>query len=388
MDDGEIVGIRPCWYECSSSGTKRCIDGILVYHTTGTLAGKTVNYGEINKGTHTHFVGERITKGTLMGVATHCAMAHIELYQGRRTGTTQWYKSNCDGRGYPSPILDPRPILRCLAPANANYRHGVSFLEDADPSLFDSDLAAVGIDENENGQGASGDDDGPNGGLIAGIVLLVLCLCCVLAVGLFFALRPVDDDEQGDTMYANEYYGAAADPQSNRTVEMNTAADFVVAGQAQEAEPAGASYVVAGGSAYPSSSRVAYPGNASGAYPSAGSAYPSGGGDNFGTDADLYPSVPGVATYQNSEMFDSGSATYVAGAYTPDQSVASAAYRKGTYAPEPQGIATYSGQSTGPPSYTTASYTAGDEAKTFKCDRCNNMYGSVDDLTTHQALRH
>lgn len=349
-----------------------------------------MNYGEINRGSHNHYVGERITKGTIMGVASYCGMAHIEIYQGRRSGTTQWTRRPCNIAQYPAPILDPRPTLRCLAPPGARLRGGRSFLmDDYDPASDPSQFNHIIDPEDDAGDAnKDGDGDGPDGGLIAGIVLLVLCLCCVLAVGLFFALRPVDDDEQGDTMYANEYYGAAADPQSNRTVEMNTAADFVVAGQAQEAEPAGASYVVAGGSAYPSSSRVAYPGNASGAYPSAGSAYPSGGGDNFGTDADLYPSVPGVATYQNSEMFDSGSATYVAGAYTPDQSVASAAYRKGTYAPEPQGIATYSGQSTGPPSYATASYTAGDEAKTFKCDRCNNMYGSVDDLTTHQALRH
>merc|ERR1739848_562762 len=50
----------------------------------------------------------------------------------------------------PAELLDPRPVLRCTMPANARFRHGISFL--TEPS--DEQLALFDQDERKSGEDA------------------------------------------------------------------------------------------------------------------------------------------------------------------------------------------------------------------------------------------
>jgi hypothetical protein len=63
----------------------------MVYHTAGPVAGKTVNYGEVNPGTYNVRVGSTVQAGTPLGTFTRCGMIHLELYNGRQTGSQRWY---------------------------------------------------------------------------------------------------------------------------------------------------------------------------------------------------------------------------------------------------------------------------------------------------------
>jgi hypothetical protein len=123
----------PQRYTCSGGS----IDAIMVYHSSGPLAGKTINYGEVNPGTYNVRVGSTVKQGDLIGVASRCGMLHMELYSGRQSQNYAWYPaggrvtgSNFNGcsrnslRTKPSALLDPRPLLAATRPAGARFHAG------------------------------------------------------------------------------------------------------------------------------------------------------------------------------------------------------------------------------------------------------------------------
>jgi hypothetical protein len=121
VSDGEVVAIMKGWYACSG----RSIDAIFVYHASGPLQGKTINYGEVDPGTYTVRVGSAVKRGDKLGVASRCDMLHFELYEGRRTQNSYWLPSGAIGAGCaktsiktkPAELLDPRDLLRCTMPS-------------------------------------------------------------------------------------------------------------------------------------------------------------------------------------------------------------------------------------------------------------------------------
>jgi hypothetical protein len=204
VDNGEVTGIMKDWYSCSG-GT---IDAIFVYHSSGPLQGKTINYGEVNPGTYNLRVGSRVTKGEPIGIASRCAMLHFELYEGRRTRNSYWLPSGAIGSGCartsprtkPAELLDPRDLLRCTMPAGARFRNGVSFLEDpTDLSAFDADGDADGDDGFV--AGVEGDES-LSGGAIAGIAIGLL-LFCVLIAGIAYWVVTVRTRDRGNNDLAS-----------------------------------------------------------------------------------------------------------------------------------------------------------------------------------------
>ena len=206
VGDGVVTAIMRGWYSCSGGS----IDAILVFHSSGPLAGKTINYGEMNPGTYSVRVGSTVRAGERLGVARNCGMLHFELYAGRRTSSQRWLPRSSVGRGCastslstkPSALLDPRPLLQCLAPSSARYRHGISFLTDpesADASLFAADLDDE-IDDADNS------DNGLSGGAVAGIVLGLLAAVALL-VALVWLLVIRRRSGGAAIGVSNEYYG-------------------------------------------------------------------------------------------------------------------------------------------------------------------------------------
>ena len=84
--DGQVVSVMRGWYGCSGGS----IDAIMVYYSSGPLAGQTVNYGEVNPGTYNVGIGSRVTAGQSLGVASRCGMLHLELYNQRVTQNYHW----------------------------------------------------------------------------------------------------------------------------------------------------------------------------------------------------------------------------------------------------------------------------------------------------------
>jgi hypothetical protein len=198
VSDGEVTAIMKNWYSCSG-GT---IDAIFVYHSSGPLQGKTINYGEVNPGTYNVRVGSTVTKGERIGIASRCAMLHFELYQGRRTRNSYWLPSGSIGSGCartsmrtkPAELLDPRDLLRCTMPPGARFRNGVSFLEDpTDLSAFDEDGNADGDDGFVEGVES---ESSLGGGEIAGIAIGLLLFCCLVA-GLAYWIITVRTRDRG-----------------------------------------------------------------------------------------------------------------------------------------------------------------------------------------------
>jgi hypothetical protein len=182
VSDGVVVNIMRNWYSCAG-GT---IDAIMVYHESGALAGKTINYGEVNPGTYTLGVGSRVSRGQRIATASRCKMLHFELYSGRQTGSQRWYPaSGSVGAGCasnslstkPSVLLDPRPLIRCTMPANARFNGGVGFLNSAEIGSLS--------DEGEEGEEATGIE---SVGAIVGIVIAFLVVIA-LVVGVVVAVR-------------------------------------------------------------------------------------------------------------------------------------------------------------------------------------------------------
>jgi hypothetical protein len=199
VSDGEVVSIMKNWYSCSG----RPIDAIFVYHSTGALQGKTLNYGEVDPGTYTVRVGSQIKRGDKLGVASRCDMLHFELYQGRRTQNSYWLPSGAIGAGCaktsiktkPAELLDPRDLVRCTMPSASRFRNGVSFLEEADDlSVFEADNAA----DEDGGMFVAGDGDKPSGdgesgglsqGAAIGIGVGMAVVCIAVAVILLWLVR-------------------------------------------------------------------------------------------------------------------------------------------------------------------------------------------------------
>jgi hypothetical protein len=205
VDDGEVVSIMKNWYSCSG-GT---IDAIFVYHSTGALQGKTINYGEVDPGTYTVRVGSQIKrKGDKLGVASRCDMLHFELYEGRRTqqlvlaavGRDRLRLRRTSPRTKPAELLDPRDLLRCTMPAACALpqRRLVPRGSD-DLSAFDADNDADGDDGFV--AGVEGDES-LSGGAIAGIAIGLL-LFCVLIAGIAYWVVTVRTRDRGNNDLAS-----------------------------------------------------------------------------------------------------------------------------------------------------------------------------------------
>jgi len=182
---GVVTGIAKNWYSCSG-GT---IDAIFVYHESGPLAGKTVNYGEVNPGTYSVGVGSRVSQGQDLGVASRCGMLHFELYEGRRSANLRWMPATSVGSGCthtsmstkPGPLLDPRPLVRCTMPSGARFRNGIGFLNEAPD-------AALSLANDEE---AGGDFDDGQGGAHIGAIIGGVIGALVLIVGVMALLLVV-----------------------------------------------------------------------------------------------------------------------------------------------------------------------------------------------------
>lgn len=183
-----MTSILRGWYTCSG-GT---IDAILVFHSSGPVSGKTVNYAEVTPGSYNVAVGQRVSAGTSLGSATRCGMLHMELYSGRQTSSQRWYPSGGWRGGSfsgcatnylstkPAALQDPRPLVRSLMPAGASFHAGTSFLnDDGDESLSATEDSTQDVP----------DEDSNVGGIVAGVVIGVVLVALLAAVVIFFVLR-------------------------------------------------------------------------------------------------------------------------------------------------------------------------------------------------------
>lgn len=88
MADGEVTAIFPflvCkdgWGCKQFGGCPRQTNAVMIYHPS---LGKTINYGEMDANQIKVSVGQKVTRGQVLGRASYCGMLHFELYQGRRT---------------------------------------------------------------------------------------------------------------------------------------------------------------------------------------------------------------------------------------------------------------------------------------------------------------
>jgi hypothetical protein len=205
MSDGVVTAMLKNWYSCTGGS----IDAILVYHESGALAGKTINYGEVNPGTYSVSVGSRVSRGQTLATASRCGMLHFELYSGRQTANQRWLPasgnvgSGCAGNSLstkPGVLLDPRPIIRCTMPSGARFRNGIGFLNSGELSKFSEDL------DNEEGEETTGLDVGG----IIGIVVAFLVLCALVAgVAMFIRMRRARGSAQSMSV-SNAAYSTSA----------------------------------------------------------------------------------------------------------------------------------------------------------------------------------
>ncbi len=202
MSDGEVSGIIKGWYTCGGTN----IDAIFVYHSSGALAGKTINYGEVESGSYSVSVGSRVTRGQRLAVARSCGMLHLELYSGRVSANQRWQPasgrvgSGCAGNSLstkPSNLLDPRPLIRCTMPSGARFRNGVGFLNSGEiTEMHDQDEGS--------------ENTGLEVGGIIGIVVAFLALCAiVVAVAVYFRVRRARTDSAAMSV-PNQVYAAGA----------------------------------------------------------------------------------------------------------------------------------------------------------------------------------
>lgn len=173
----------------------------MVYHSSGALAGKTINYGEVNPGTYGNLrVGSLVKQGDTIGTFSRCGMLHMELYSGRQSQNYAWYPSggrvvgsNFNGcarnsiNSKPRVLLDPRPLIQATKPANARFHGGTSFLnDDGDATLAEAEAsipdAASGLDGT--------DGDAPDAGLVYYLLFLFLLFFCCVKEFLYFRLLP------------------------------------------------------------------------------------------------------------------------------------------------------------------------------------------------------
>eukprot|EP00019_Armaparvus_languidus_P003761 CAMPEP_0168591400 /NCGR_PEP_ID=MMETSP0420-20121227/7115_1 /TAXON_ID=498008 /ORGANISM="Pessonella sp." /LENGTH=768 /DNA_ID=CAMNT_0008627191 /DNA_START=87 /DNA_END=2393 /DNA_ORIENTATION=+ len=184
VGQGRVVALIRGSVECSGGEA----DDILVLHSDGPLANQVVNYGNIDPGSYQITVGSTVQVGQAIGTSSRCGQLHFELLEGSVRSKLSW-PGPCDFNALPNGVLDPRPLLECLAPANVRYRHGVSFLEDDfDESSFVADLEQEKL-ASSNGDNNS-DDSAMTAGVIAAIVICTaLCLMALAGVVVFLVMR-------------------------------------------------------------------------------------------------------------------------------------------------------------------------------------------------------
>jgi len=206
MSDGEVVNIMTDWYKCRGNS----IDAIFVYHTTGALAGKTINYGEVDPGSYSVRAGDQVRRGQSLGTGRGCGMLHFELYEGRRSVNMYWKPASgrvgpgCATNSMhtkPAAMLDPRPVIRCTLPANARFKNGAGLLNSGDLSVLNDEL-------DETADFAEFD-----AGAIVGIVIGVLVLVAlVVGVVVFVRMRRARRaaEQEGTVSIPNAAYATAA----------------------------------------------------------------------------------------------------------------------------------------------------------------------------------
>ncbi len=94
--DGTVVATSTSFLTCddgwgiSNEGLSSGEAGkIVVYHPS---LGKTVNYGEIDANKMAAVtIGQSISKGQELGIASYCGMLHFELYEGKVDDSERWY---------------------------------------------------------------------------------------------------------------------------------------------------------------------------------------------------------------------------------------------------------------------------------------------------------
>jgi len=134
--DGTVIDIKKGWYDCGDGWGiktegltgKHPISAVLVFHPS---LGKTVNYAEIDDNKVAVNVGNPITKGQKLGVASYCDMLHFELYEGKVSSTEQWWPPSGQSTAgtkkcasqylstKPSTLLDPTDLINKLKSQNS-----------------------------------------------------------------------------------------------------------------------------------------------------------------------------------------------------------------------------------------------------------------------------
>lgn len=88
MDDGVVTRISKTFLNCKEGwGGPGQTGAIFIYHEK---LDKTILYGEIDSNKITLKTGDKIKKGQYLGVASHCSMLHLEVYEGKQSGNKQW----------------------------------------------------------------------------------------------------------------------------------------------------------------------------------------------------------------------------------------------------------------------------------------------------------
>jgi hypothetical protein len=206
MSDGEVVSIMKNWYQCKGNN----IDAIFVYHSSGALQGKTINYGEVDPGSYSVQVGSPVRRGQSLGTGRGCGMLHFELYAGRQTQNSHWKPASgqvgpgCASNSMhtkPSVLLDPRPVIRCTLPSGARFKNGAGLLNSGDVSVLNDEL-----DEIDNG-------DQFDAGAIVGIVIAVLVvIALVVGVVIFVRMRRANRGADQGVSVPNAAYSTGPAP--------------------------------------------------------------------------------------------------------------------------------------------------------------------------------
>ena len=92
ITDGIVKKIIPGWTTCEdgfggTNGNKKGVSAVLIYHPS---LGNTINYGEIDDDKVKVKVGDTVSKGQFLGVASYCDTFHLEVYTGEFFNTLQW----------------------------------------------------------------------------------------------------------------------------------------------------------------------------------------------------------------------------------------------------------------------------------------------------------
>jgi len=179
--DGVVTAVVHSREPCVCTGKPVAAASLFVHHPS---IGRTVNYGEMTASSVTLKLGQSVSQRASLGVAGACCLLHFEIWDGLVTKSTAWVPSTTanvvdpDGCATaslttkPTHLIDPRPLVNCLKPAQA------SLLEDAGVGgeLFPPPPALV----NQNAVVAPKPISGGYIALIVVSMLLVLACCGVM----------------------------------------------------------------------------------------------------------------------------------------------------------------------------------------------------------------